>query len=144
MKPTAEEPVNSTAATQGTLSATIDGAAWQATPAWSKDKNAAEASQDSKGIITIRGRKTEQGAASAGQVETIEITLKSSQPGTYNLDPAFANLQTATFSIGTDTSQSYFIHEKQSGQAIISESDGHHISGTFSFDARNTERLTLS
>jgi hypothetical protein len=141
MKPTAEAPAGATseAAAKSTLSATIDGAAWQATPAWKNDQNAASATAD-QGIITIRG--TSQGAVAGGgsqPVEVMEITLKSSQPGTYPLRPAFEHLQTATFSIGTDSLQRYFIHEKQSGQLVISQSDGQHVSGTFSFDASNTQ-----
>ena len=142
MKPTAESPAASAPATQGSLSATIDGTVWHATPAWSKDNDAAMARVDANGLVTIRGTRTSQTAVSSSQtqtVEVLEIILKSSQPGTYSLEPSFANLQTATFSIGMDTMQRYFIHEKQSGQVVISQSDGKHLSGTFSFDASNTQ-----
>jgi hypothetical protein len=147
MKPTAESQstATSTTSTQGSLSASIDGQVWQATPAWSKDKDAAMASVDANGLVTIRGTRMDSALSTNGTtpVEVMEIILKSSQPGTYTLEPSFANLQTATFSIGTDTSKRFFIHEKQSGQAVISQSDGHHLSGTFSFDASNSQGKTL-
>src|ERR1041384_554900 len=119
MKPTAESETASTASTPGTLTASIDGQPWQASPAWNKDNDAAMARVDPQGLVTIRGMRTNKDASGTQPVEVIEITLKSSQPGTYTLEPSFANLQTATFSIGNDTTQRYFIHEKQSGQAVI-------------------------
>ncbi len=135
-KETAESsPAATSTATQGMLSATINGAAWQAMPVSSKDNDAAIASVDPKSrLVTIRGTRS-----SGTQPETIEITVKSLQPGTYALMPDFDHLQTATYSIGADTAQIYFIHEKQSGEVIISQSDGERIAGTFSFDARNTQ-----
>ncbi|GEM_PF-2616667 len=138
--PTKETAESSPAAAptvgHGTVSATIDGTAWQSAPASSKDDDAAIASIDPKtGFITIRGTN----ASAASEPQVIEITLKSSQPGNYTLAPDFDHVQTATYSIGSDTSQLYFIHEKQSGQAVISQSDGHRVTGTFSFDARNTQ-----
>jgi hypothetical protein len=134
MKPTAESAPEATAM-RGTLSARLDGMTWQATPVSAKDNDDAIASVDRKsGLVTIRGTRT-----SSDGPETIEITLKSLQSGTYTLWPEFAHLQTALYSIGSDTSQVYFIQEKQSGQAIISQSDGHRLTGTFSFDARNTQ-----
>lgn len=142
VKSTAQSPAPSASAPQPTLSATIDGAAWQATPAWKNDQAAATAGSDQAGLITIRGMRTNESASSVGgsqPVEVLEITLKSSQPGTYALRPAFEHLQTATFSVGTDSLQRYFIHEKQAGQAIITRSDGQHLGGTFSFDASNTQ-----
>ncbi len=136
MKATAESaPEATTAATSGVLSATIGGTAWQATPVSSEDNDDAIASVDAKsGLVTIRGTRN-----SGSGPELVEITLESSHPGTYKLFPEFGHLQTAIYSIGTDTSQVYFIQEKQSGEAMISQSDGRRLSGTFSFDARNTQ-----
>ncbi|MGI0135385.1 MAG: DUF6252 family protein [Candidatus Micrarchaeaceae archaeon] len=137
MKATAETAPEATAsAIGGNLSATINGIAWQAAPISSKDHDDAIATIDSKtGLVTIRGTSN----PSAGELQQIEITLKSAQVGTYTLSPLFAHLQTAQYNIGNDTSQVYFIHEKQSGQAVISQSDGHRLKGTFSFVARNSQ-----
>ena len=133
VKTPAESVPVANAPAPGVLSATIDGRAWQATPVANKDNDNAIASLDPKSeLVTIRGTSN-----SGSQPETIEITLKSPQSGTYQLLPDFGHLQTAIYSIGSDTSQVYFIHEKQAGEAVISESDGNRLAGTFSFDAAN-------
>ena len=137
MKATAESaPAETPSVVGGSLSATINGTSWNAAPVSNKDHDDAIATIDSKtGLLTIRGTSN----PSAEELQQIEITLKSSQVGTYTLSPLFAHLQTAQYNIGDDTAQVYFIHEKQSGEVAISQSDGHRLKGTFSFDARNSQ-----
>lgn len=116
-----------------TMSAEIDGQAWQSTPA-------AAAAYEYSEYMTVAGYNLD------GQY--ILISIRGNQPGEYSFEPLEAQTETyAIFMEDKDAAESELDKKKYlavSGKVVVSSISDGKISGTFNFVAKNDLETTTT